>query len=173
MPCVIYAASGPAFQPMAGCEGALNVDVASWAALLGLGMTMLGLLFTFFRFVGTGIESVRTELAELVRAARSDSEGRIEKIAESELKSRHVMIGNMTTVTSKIEADIDRLKRETVRREEMTSLENRMNSILMKIETKLEGLVEKFSDWRGLVGQIKSTGERLVGIAKRFHRSDQ
>jgi hypothetical protein len=133
---------------------------------------MLGLLFTFVRFVGAGIESVRMEMAEQVRAARVESEARLEKIVESELKSRHLMIGNITAITSKIETDLDRLKRESVRREEVTSLENRMNTILLKIETKLDSLVSRLGDLRGLEAQIKATGERLDEISKRLERSE-
>ena len=148
------------------------MDVATGVALIGLVMTMLGLLFTFVRFVGSRIESVRTELSEQVRSVRTESELRVEKLGESEGKSRHSMAGNITAITTKIEADLDRLRRETVRREEMASLEARMNVILMKIETKLDGLFEKFSEWRGLEAQMKSTGERLDGIAKRLERSN-
>jgi hypothetical protein len=146
------------------------MDVAAWATLLGVGTTMLGVFFAFFRFVAAGTDAVRAELSEQLRAASTESEVRINKIAESETRSRNIMMGNITALTTKIETDLDRLKRETVRREELASHETRMNAILVKIETKLDGIVEKVGDWRGLEAQIKLTGERLDGISKRLER---
>jgi len=148
------------------------MDVMSWAAILGAGTTILGMFFAFFRFVASGTEAVRTEMGEQIRIARNESELRITKVAETEMRSRNTMIGNVTAVTKKIEADLDRVKRESVRREEMASLETRMNGILMKIETKLDYVVEKLGDWKGLEAQIKLTGERLDGISKRLERND-
>jgi hypothetical protein len=101
-----------------------------------------------------------------------ESDQRITQVAEVEMRSRNAMIGNVSTVAKKIEIDLERLKREAVRREEMASLESRMNAILMKIETKLDHLVEKLGDWRGLEAQIKVTGERIEGISKRLERND-
>jgi hypothetical protein len=148
------------------------MDVTSWATILGVGTTILGVFFAFFRFVASGTEAIRTEMGEQLRIARNEGEARITKMAETEMRSRNAMIGNVTAVTKKIDADLDRLKRESVRREEMASLEARMNGILMKIETKLDYLVEKLGDWRGLEAQIKLTGERLDGISKRLERND-
>jgi len=148
------------------------MDVMNWATLLGAGTTVLGVFFAFFRFVASGTEAVRTEISEQLRIARTESELRMTKMAETEMRSRNAMIGNVTSATKKIEADLDRVKRESVRREEMASLEARMNGILMKIETKLDYLVEKLGDWRGLEAQIKLTGERLDGISKRLERND-
>ncbi len=148
------------------------VDVATWATILGVGTTMLGVFFAFFRFVAAGTESVRADVFEQIRIARVESDQRITQVAEVEMRSRNAMIGNVSTVAKKIEIDLERLKREAVRREEMASLESRMNAILMKIETKLDHLVEKLGDWRGLEAQIKVTGERIEGISKRLERND-
>jgi hypothetical protein len=133
---------------------------------------MLGVFFAFFRFLASGTEAVRAEMGEELRVVRNEQELRVSKMVEAEMRSRNAMIGNVTAVTKKIEGDLERLKREAVRREEVASLETRMNAILMKIETKLDYLVEKLGDWRGLEAQIKLTGERLDGISKRLERSD-
>ncbi len=148
------------------------MDVATWATLVGVGTTLLGVFFAFFRFITAGTEAVRTELGEQLRVARGETEQRISKVAEAEMRARNAVVGSVSATTKKIEVDLERVKREAVRREEMASLETRMNTILMKIETKLDHLVEKFGDWRGLEAQIKMTGERLDGISKRLERND-
>lgn len=134
----------------------LEVTSVQIAAIMLL-FTAGGAMFALFRLVTNTAEAVRKELmAEL------------DKHDAVATKSRHDEKGNTTTVIMRLEGEVDRLKRETVRREDMTAIETRLTAAVVKIESKVDQITDKLAGFRILERQVESIDARLQLAVDRF-----
>jgi hypothetical protein len=125
-------------------------------SLLAVMFTAGAALWALYRLVTTGAESVRKELL-----------AEIDKQAALAAKSIHDKANAATAITVKIEAELERLKRETVRREDMAAIENRLTAMFAKIETKVDAVGEKLAGFAALEKQVLALDTRLENALRR------
>lgn len=119
-------------------------------AVIGLLFTAAAALWAVYRLINAGPEAVRKELI-----------AEIEKQAALSSKSIHDKANAFQTVTTKLEVDIERLKRETVRREDMAAIEQRLTTMFVKMETKVDTIVDKLAGFAVLERQVQALTNRL------------
>ena len=114
-------------------------------------------LFALFRLVQNTSEAVRKEvLAE------------VDKQAALASKSRHDTNANNATTILKMDVEIERLKRETVRREDMAAIESRLTAAVAKIESKVDHITDKLSGFKMLEKQVENIDARLETAIRRL-----
>lgn len=124
--------------------------------LLGLLFTAGGALWALYRLVTSGAESVRKEaFAE------------IDKQAALASKSIHDKSNATQIIITKLDADLERLKRETVRREDMAAIEARLTAMFTKIEIKVDAVAEKLAGFSALEKQVQGLENRLESVLRR------
>lgn len=116
-----------------------------------------GALWALFRLVTTSAEGVRKE-----------AEANVEKTAAVEGKARHDLANNIQIQLAKFENELERLKRETVRREDMAAIENRLTAAFTKIETKVDTISERLQALPSLEGRITGVDSRLDAVIRRL-----
>lgn len=126
-------------------------------AFIGLLITAGGTLWALFRLVTTSADSVRREMM-----------AEIEKSATAAAKGKHDLANQMQLSFGKMESEIDRLKRETVRREDMAAIENRLGAMFTKIETKVDNITDKLAGFTILEKQVQSIDKRLDDAIRRL-----
>lgn len=140
-------------------------------AFLALLFTAGAALAALFRLVNTTTQSVRTELVAEIAASRAtigtvraELIGEIEKQAALASKSRHDQANLIQLNMNRIEVDVERLKREAVRREDMSAIENRLTAMLTKMEGKVDIIAEKVGAFTVLEKQVQQIDSRLSSI---------
>lgn len=108
------------------------MDVTTFVSVIVAIIAVIGMIFGSFGYFNKQLEAVRKEgLGAVATQAALDS------------KARHDSHNVATTVSLRLESDIERLKRETVRRDELTSLEARVKEGQNRIEAKVDKVDEK------------------------------
>lgn len=150
--------------------GALEITTPL-IAFMALLFTAGAALAALFRLVSTSTGAIRTELMAEIAATRAtigtvraELVGEIEKQAALASKSRHDMSNLMQLNMNRIEVDVERLKREAVRREDMNAIENRLTAMLTKMEGKVDLIAEKVGAFAVLEKQVHSIDTRLTSI---------
>lgn len=108
------------------------MEAGAIASAVVAALAVFGALFTSFRYFVASIEAVRVEASGALKAQ-----------AAQDSKARHDAANMLTVNQTRLENDVERLKRETVRREEITALETRMTAGQTRIENKVDKLDEK------------------------------
>jgi CII-binding regulator of phage lambda lysogenization HflD len=109
----------------------MNSGDITLASVVGAFMSVLGGAWALVRYLNGRIDSVAQHTESLV----SVSEERQSKLRHDAVNAIHVAI-------ARLDLGLEQLRREAVRREEMSQLEARFGSRLEKIETRLEKMGE-------------------------------
>ena len=129
-----------------------TVQVAVVTVLLTMGATVFGA----FKWINT-----------IVEAAKKEALLTIDRSAEAEGKLRHSLANTMQTVVTELRRDLEIVKREGVRREEITAMEARLVARSDKIEVKLDHLGERLSEIASLSNVVRTTSDRLERFLSR------
>lgn len=128
------------------------VHIAAIAVLFTAGATLFGA----FKWINATVE-----------AAKKEALLTIDRSAEPEAKLRHSLANTMQTVVSELRRDLELVKRETVRREEMTAMEARLVARSDKIEVKLDHVSERLAELVSITGLVRANADRLERILSR------
>lgn len=118
--------------------------------MIGVVISLVGMAIAIYRSIGTGDENVRKELYEKI----TDVEDGIERARSTER-------GGFQAMLSRLENDLERLKRETVRREELQQLETRLTQQVGKIEAQIGRIGDRLSALAVLEATSKQNADRL------------
>jgi hypothetical protein len=132
----------------------LNAVQIGFVALL---FTAGAALAALFRLVSTAVESLRKEtLAELDRRDALNS------------KARHDGNGRIAADMLKLEAAVATLQRETVRREDLQQIENRLAQQIARLDGKMDLVGDKLSGFVVLEKQVQQMDARLGQALRRL-----
>lgn len=125
-------------------------------AIVTILITLGGTVFGAFKWINTVVE-----------AAKKEALLTIDRSAEAEGKLRHSLANTMQTVVTELRRDLEIVKREGVRREEMTAMEARLVARSDKIEVKLDHVSERLAEIASLSSMVRTNGERLERLLCR------
>lgn len=148
-------------------DGSLNLSTVQFAFVAQL-IAVGGVLWGLWKSIGAAgdkqgpvIEAVRKELI-----AKLDAEVALAS------KSRHDMGNALQAMIGKIDLDVDRLKRETVRRDELSAIEARLGQMFTKVETKMDLLSDRLASLLALEKQVQNVDNRLAEALRRLDKRD-
>ena len=130
-----------------------TVHIAIIAVLFTAGATLFGA----FKWISATVE-----------AAKKEALLTIDRSAEAEGKLRHSLANTMQTVVTELRRDLEVVKREGVRREEMTAMEARLVARSDKIEVKLDHVSERLAELVSLTGVVRANSDRLERVLSRY-----
>ena len=113
-------------------------------------LTLGGTVFGAFKWINS-----------MVEAAKKEALLTIDRSAEAEGKLRHSLANTMQTIVTELRRDLELVKREGVRREEMTAMEARLVARSDKIEIKLDHVSERLAEIASLSNLVRSNADRL------------
>jgi uncharacterized protein YqgV (UPF0045/DUF77 family) len=128
---------------------------------LGVLITVIAGLWGIFKVLTSGTEAAKDVAREGDESLRKEMIAEIAKVDAVFSKSIHDKYNSITALFTRLEVEIDRLKRETVRREEMTAIEARLTAAFTKIEGKLDNMTEKLAILGPLEKQVQAFETRL------------
>ena len=128
------------------------VHIAVVTVLITAGATVFGA----FKWINT-----------IVEAAKKEALLTIDRSAEAEGKLRHSLANTMQTVVTELRRDLELVKREGVRREEMTAMEARLVARSDKIEVKLDHVSERLAEIATLSSVVRANADRLERLLCR------
>lgn len=138
----------------------LEITPVQIAAVLCL-FTAGGALWALFKLIQNTTDAVRKELM-----------AGLDKQEAVNSKTRHDEKAGVTAMILKLEVEVDRLKRETVRREDMAAIETRLTAAVVKIEGKVDTMVEKLSSLKSVERQVENLDARLQLVVPRMGPSN-
>lgn len=130
--------------------------------ILGAGATIISVTLALVGFIMTQARSTRDAWQAADRA-----------LAEGEAKARHTLSSTLQTAVSKLEGEIDRLKREAYRREEAQQLETRLGTSLSRLEAKLDRHGEQMAQLVVLDASVKHCTEQMAQLTTRLNAQAQ
>ena len=136
---------------------------SAYFAAIALMVTLGGVLWTLFRMV----HDAGNKLAPVIEATKRELAAEIDKQAAINDRGRHDLRNAVHTSFTKVETDIDRLKREAVRREDMSAIETRLTAMLQKVETKLDKMGEQINGYTSLEKQVGNLERHMNDVARR------
>ena len=119
-------------------------------AVITVLITLGGTVFGAFKWVSS-----------MVEAAKKEALLTIDRSAEAEGKLRHSLANTMQTIVTELRRDLELVKREGVRREEMTAMEARLVARSDKIEIKLDHVSERLAEIASLSNLLRANSDRL------------
>jgi hypothetical protein len=133
------------------------VQIAFVMAIFTAGTALAAL----FRLVNTSAESVRKEMiAEMDRRDAVNA------------KARHDGNARIATDMLKIDAAVETLKRETVRREDMQAIEARLTQAIARLDGKMDLVTDRLSNFGALEKQVAGMERRLDAALRRLERRE-
>ena len=133
----------------------MEVTTAQVAVLTVL-ITLGGTVFGAFKWINS-----------MVEAAKKEALLTIDRSAEAEGKLRHSLANTMQTVITELRRDLELVKREGVRREEMTAMEARLVARSDKIEVKLDHVSERLAEIASLSNLVRTNSDRIERFLRR------
>lgn len=133
----------------------MEITTAQIAVITVL-ITMAGTIFGAFKWINATVE-----------AAKKEALLTIDRSAEAEGKLRHSLANTMQTIVTELRRDLEMVKREGVRREEMTAMEARLVARSDKIEVKLDHVSERLAEIASLSSIVRANAERLERFLSR------
>ena len=143
-------------------------------AFVALLITAGSVQWALFRMVTAAGE----KLAPVLEATRKELEAEIAKqalVAANSL-NEYRALSNATVAKlesgtaahlTKLEGDIERLKRDAVRREDMAAIESRLTAMLVKMENKVDTITDKLMGFALLEKQVQTMDVRLSDTLRR------
>ena len=124
----------------------MGLDIAIVSQAVGI----IGGLFAFYKYFSSQIA-----------ASRKEADAKLEKVIEAEAKSRHSMNNSLHAITSVLDRDLELVKSDFVRRDELRALESRLVSRSEKLEMKLDHIGDRMVGLLALEPQVKAINDRL------------
>ena len=131
--------------------------VSESVQLIALLVTAVGVIVALLGYVSTQSKNLREVISSGDKA-----------MGESASKQRHDLANQFHITCSTMRADIETLKREAVRKDEVTAMDNRWSGNFVRLEAKLDRLAEQLSQVAALEVSIRSCSEQLGTVAKRL-----
>lgn len=141
-----------------------SVQLAFIAVLFTAG----GALWALFRLVTSSADQVRRDGEVAINSLRDQLKAEIDKEAALASKSRHDVANFIQVQLTKLDGEIERLKRETVRREDMQAIEGRLTTAMAKMESKVDTLGERLGAFSMLEKQVQQLDRRLDALLSRL-----
>lgn len=139
--------------------GIIIVEITTITSVITASLAVLLALVGSFRYLTAIVESVKREIS----IGEKNASLMAEKAAEGEARQRLAATTTLNIQLAKIESDVRVLQRESVRQEQFSALENRLQTALTKIETK----VDKLGDATSKIGSIETI---LMALSSRMER---
>jgi vacuolar-type H+-ATPase subunit D/Vma8 len=140
------------------------MEIGSVSSIISVTLAILVTLFGTFRYITAQVDSLRRE----IDTAEKNAQLQAEKVGEAEARQRHQANNTMQILTTKMEQDIRTIQREAVRHEQLSSLENRLQGGLAKIEVKVDKLAENAAEIIAIRAQLAGVGTRVERINDRL-----
>lgn len=132
------------------------MDPIAWVAVIGLFLSILGFFIGGQRYIDGRILRVderhegKLDAAKETINTRIDSVGvetrlMIEKVEEAERRSRHDLANNVMGQLGEIRRDIRRIEQDSVSKNDLSSLEHRMDGRFDKMDGKLDRVCERLN----------------------------
>ena len=150
-----------------------TLDLATFATALIALVTLCGFIYQIARGFTIKLDTVSKTLALAIDNAKIENALRIEKLEASESGKRHDERSAFQASVLKIENELNRLQRETVRKEELASLEIRMNNMLAKIESKLDAITDRMADWKVIEAKLKGLTDQFDKIVTKLYDNSE
>ena len=125
--------------------------------LIALLVTAVGVIIALLGYVSTQSKNLREVISSGDKAT-----------SEAASKQRHDLANQFQITASTMRADIETLKREAVRKDEVTAMDNRWSGNFVRLEAKLDRVAEQLSHVAALEVSIRSCSEQLGTVAKRL-----
>lgn len=106
--------------------------------------------------------------APVIAAVRAELYAKIDAEVAQASKSRHDMANSLQAQLSRIEQDVERLKREAVSKADLTAIENRLSTMFAKVEGKVDALNDRLLPLLALEKQVQSIDNRLAEALRRI-----
>jgi hypothetical protein len=132
--------------------------IGAAAFLLTAGIAVVGAV----KWINTLAEAIRKECLQATSTARTELVLILEKATESEAKQRHALANQTTGVTIELRRDVEEIKKDTVRRVEMTQMEQRLVGRVDSLERKMDHQGEKLSELTSVSRANNDMLSRLV-----------
>ena len=149
-------------------------------AFIALLITAGSVQWALFRMVTAAGE----KLSPVLEATKRELENEISKqalVAANALQEHRALSSaaiakleaNTAAALSKLDTDIERLKREAVRREDMSAIESRLTAMLVKMENKVDQITDKLMGFSLLEKQVQTIDLRLSDNIRRTEHATQ
>jgi hypothetical protein len=113
------------------------------------------------------MDSMRKEFVTALDALRRESELRVDKLGESESKARHDLSNHIQGIVGGLGRRVEDMDKVTVRKEDQTALEARLNTSLGEIKTKIDRHNEQLGDIRLLNQRVEGLTALVEKIATK------
>ena len=131
--------------------------VTDFVQMIALFVTVVGVIVALLGYVTTQSKNLREVISSGDKA-----------MSEVAAKQRHDLANQFQMSASTMRADIETLKRETVRKDEVTAMDNRWSGNFVRLEAKLDRVAEQLSQVAALEVSIRSCSEQLSSVGKRL-----
>ena len=131
---------------------------------IALVVTGFGVVVALLGYVSTQSKNLREVISTGDASARTYSDTLFAQTG----KSRHDLANQMQLSSNMMRADIETLKREAVRKDEVTAMDNRWAGNFVRLEAKLDRLAEQLNHVAALEVGIRACSEQLASVAKRL-----
>lgn len=140
----------------------LEITTIQFTAL-GAIIAVIAGLWGVFKVLTSGTDAAKQVAREGDDSLRKEMLSEMGKVEAVLSKSVHDKNNAIQSMFTRLDTDVDRLKRETVRREEMAAIESRLTAASAKIEGKLDAMLEKLVVLGPLEKQVAALENRLDG----------
>lgn len=140
-----------------GSLGEVTTLIGALAGIVTVVLALLGYVSSQSKALRETIMS--GDKASVVEAAR---------LCDGEGKQRHSMANVMQTQVVQVRNDVETLKREAVRRDDLNALDVRWGQSLSRLESKLDRQAEQLTELAALKATMASCTERLGEVMKRL-----
>lgn len=137
-----------------------SIQFAFVGQLIAMGMVLWGLW--------KSVAAAGDKQAPAISLLRGEILAKIDAEVALASKTRHDMANSLQVQLAKIEVEIDRLKRETVRRDELASIEARLTAMFSRVDNKMDLLNDKLVPLLALEKQVQSMDNRLGEALRRI-----
>lgn len=140
------------------------MEPVHWVAVGSFAFTLISGLVGAFRYISVQVETIRREMETRGEAARLYSD----KSTEKEAKARHDVANASQAAIATLTVEMRQLQREAVRHDQMKASEERMLSLLNKIEAKVDRLAETSAEISVIKVSLSAIATRLDDMNKRL-----
>jgi hypothetical protein len=139
-----------------------TVQFAFLGQLIALGAVLWGLW--------RSVAAAGDKQAPVIASLKAELLAKIDAEVALASRARHDLANQTQTAMIRLEQDVERLKREAVRKEDLSAIENRITHIIGKMDTKVDLLNEKLVPLLALEKQVMSIDNRLNEALRRLEQ---
>jgi hypothetical protein len=141
------------------------MDEANWIALFSAVLTCLASLGGVFAYLQNSINANAERLSEEIEALRRDLEKDIERGDAMDRSARDRMAADVQKLIADIQVELGRMRDNSATRNELQTMESRLNFNLGKLEVRLDKVdtkLEPLPAMHAILMQLNSAVERRV-----------